>query len=302
MVNYGSLILDEVENAKLFSDCLHKKGLGLVMDDEFLVYLKRKIGERLIISFDNTDLLLWGVRDSGIVRLLGLTLAIGIDNLAAGTSKLNQLAFKINNIANIALSLSQRSKSAFFIVLYSLSGSSVFRVTSPNDPLNLPNSTEVEENDMPMIIESFFGTALGSPGTKKPVNKSTSDWFHVWTRENLPTIYVKANIDGLILTKEGKPAILLETKRSFYETSNWEPYKDDSRNYYLQSSIAKKAGLNFWTIYHKKGIQVTDSSEVALFIISEIQLDKPNWISHERFNIAAVEVVKKLDDTCRDLK
>jgi len=45
------------------------------MDDEFLAYLKSKIGERLIISFDNTDLLLWGVRDSGIVKLLGLILS-----------------------------------------------------------------------------------------------------------------------------------------------------------------------------------------------------------------------------------
>lgn len=84
------------------------------MDDEFLAYLKSKIGERLIISFDNTDLLLWGVRDSGIVRLLGLILAIGIDNLEAGTTKLDQMAIKINHLANIALSLCENSKSAFF--------------------------------------------------------------------------------------------------------------------------------------------------------------------------------------------
>jgi hypothetical protein len=266
------------------------------MDDEFLTYLKSKIGDRLIISFENTDLLLWGVRDSGSVKLLGLTLAIGIDNLGMGTSQLNQLANKINNIANVAQSLSQRSNSVFFVVLYSLSGGSIFRVTNPKDPANLSNSKVVDEDRMPMTIEGFFGTSLGSPGTAKPVNKSTSDWFHVWTRANLPTIYVKANIDGLILTEESKPVILLETKRSFYETSNWQPYKDDSRNYYLQSLIAKKAGLNFWTVYHKKGIQVTDSSEVALFIIYEIQLDKPDWISHERLNITAAEVVKKIDD------
>jgi hypothetical protein len=268
------------------------------MDDEFLAYLKSKIGERLIISFDNTDLLLWGVRDSGIVRLLGLTLAIGIDNLEAGTTKLDQMAIKINYLANIALSLCENSISAFFIILYSLSGGSVFRVTNPEDPLNLPHSAEIEENKMPMTIEGFFGTNLGSFGTAKPVNKSTSDWFHVWTRANLPTIYVKANIDGLVLTKGGKPTILLETKRSFAETSNWQPYQADSRNYFLQDLFAKKAGLNFWTVYHKKGFQVTDSSETALFIISEICLDTPKWMSCSRFDITAAEVVKMLGKTC----
>jgi hypothetical protein len=273
---------------------------GFGVDDEFLIYLKGKIGKRLIVSFENIDLLLWGVRDSGSVRLLGLTLAIGINDLEAVANKLDQLANKADNIMKIALSLSRSSNAAFFIILYSLSGGSLFRVTNPKDPLNLSKSFEVEEDKMPETIEGFFDTNLGSIGTAKPVNKSTSDWFHVWTRANLPTDYVKANIDGLVLTEEGKPAILLETKRSFVESSIWRPYQADSRNYYLQDLLAKKTGLNFWTIYHRKGIPVSDASDVALFIVFDIALNKREWISCRQFNIKAAEVVKMLNETCKE--
>jgi hypothetical protein len=286
---------------KPFSLPCNRRGLGIKLDDEFLIYLKGKIGKRLIVSFENIDLLLWGNRYSGNVRLLGLTLAIGINDLEAVTeNKLDQLADKANIIMRKALSLSQRSKIPFFVILYSLSGGSLFRVTDPRNPLNLSQSFEVEENKMPATIEGFFNTNLVSTGTAKPVNKSTSDWFHDWTRVNLPTEYVKANIDGLVLTQEGKPAILMETKRSFAKPTNWQPYQADSRNYYLQDQLAKKTGLRFWTIYHEKGIPVKDNSDVVLFIVIDVALGKENWISCHRFDTNALKVAEMLEEACEE--
>ena len=277
-----------------------QKGFEATLDDEFLIYLKDKIGDRLIVSFENIDLLLWGVRDSGSVRLLGLTLAMGIEKPEAVTKQeLERLTNKAENIMQVALSVSKSSDAAFFIVLYPLLGGSSFRVTDLANPLSLEQSFVVEEDKMPSLVEGFFNTKLRSSGTAKQVNKSTSDWFHDWTRANLPTEYVKANIDGLVLNDEGKPTILLETKRSFFKPSVWEPYQADSRNYYLQGLLAKSTNLSFWTVYHEKGVSVKDVSDIALFIILDVALDKKDWINYRRFDTSAAEIVKMLGETCR---
>jgi hypothetical protein len=268
------------------------------MDDEFLTYLKGKVGERLTISFDYVDLLVWGARVNESVRLLGLTLTIGVSGVLS-PSKFEGIQMKIINIARIAQELARASKSVFFIVLYSISGDSVFVVTNPDDPLNLDAGKSVNENDMPKIIERFFNTNLGTAGTAKSVNKSTSDWFHVWTRSNLPTAYVKANIDGLILTEQGTPSILLETKRSFYETRRWQPFQTDGRNYLLQYLLAKKTDLDFWTVYHKKGLQVSDASDISLFLISGVNLEKADWLTYERLEIKAAKFVELIDEVCQ---
>lgn len=268
------------------------------MDDEFLIYLKAKLGERIITTVENADLLLWGVRDSDNVKLLGLTLTIGLEDNEI-ISRPVKLTNKTVSIIKIAQSISQSIDSVFFVIFYSLSGKFSFKIIPPKNPLDLSNNIEIEEGKMPKAIEDLFSTNLRDTGTAKPVNKSTSDWFHVWTRANLPRDYVKANIDGLIQNEKSKPVIFLETKRSYMKSSSWTPYQADSRNYYLQHLLAKRAGLNFWTIYHQKGISINDSSDVSLFIISKVSLSDTKWISYERFNIKAIEVLELLEKTCK---
>jgi hypothetical protein len=265
------------------------------MDDEFLTYLQAKVGERLISSFESIDLLLWGMRRTNDVNVLGLTLAVGVGKLAGITSDgLNELAKKSDVVLRKALLLAQRSGIPLFTVFYSLSGESLFRITETREPLNFSASMVVEENQMPGAIQSRFGTKSARVGTTKEVNKSTSDWFHVWARANLPTEYVKANVDGLVLTDIGGPSVLLETKRSFVRPASWNPYPQDSRNYYLQNALSKKTGMAFWTVYHKKGITVEDNSEVSLFVILDVNLSSGNWISYRRYDISASEVVNML--------
>lgn len=267
------------------------------LEDEFLLYLRNRINHSLIMSFDNTDLLLWGTRDNSGVKLLGLTLNVGVRNLQTIKDKLNSLENQMSNVMQAASLLSHRSHSTFFVIIYSLSGDSYFRVTDPRDPTNYSKSFEVQETKMPERIESFFKTKLGTMGTAKAVNRSTSDWFHVWARANLPREYVRANIDGLILDKKQEPSILLETKRSFYEVDSWEPWQADSRNYYLQHLLATKADLRFWTVYHKKGRTVDDETKIALFLISGISLDaEREWITYRRFNTRACEVLKMMNE------
>jgi len=267
------------------------------MEDEFLIYLKEKVGEHLIASFEHADLLLWGARDGDGVVLLGLTLAIGVQD-PANMKEISHLSKKVKDIMEIAFSLSKKSNSVFFTICYSISGSSLFRITNPKDPLNLMSSLVVDEKSTPAMIERLFMTNFGSTGTEKPVNKSTSDWFHRWTRANLPTQYVKANIDGLVLDQEAKPVILLETKRSFESSNTWRPYQADSRNYYLQNMISKKAALDFWAVYHVKGLPVDDSSDIALFIVTDVSLINQEWISYARSNVKARKVIELIQKRC----
>lgn len=265
------------------------------MEDEFLVYMKDKINDRLIMSFDHTDLLLWGKRTDDSVELLGLTLNIGVKEPKTFRSKQDEFDDRVNNVLQVVSLISQRSSSPFFIIVYSTAGGSSFRVTNPSDPLNWSKSLEVDEGIMSAFIQKFFKTTLESKGTSKPVNRTTSDWFHDWARENLPEEYVRTNIDGLILDKKKNPSILLETKRSFQDPYSWKPYKEDSRNYYLQYLLATKSDLSFWAVYHKKGEPVDDETKIALFLISGVSLNvKNNWITYNRSNTDASEVTEKV--------
>lgn len=264
------------------------------MEDEFLLYLKRKIKSRLIMSFNNTDLLVWGSRGDDGVKLLGLTLNIGVRNW----ERVNDVIAdnRVINAMQVASSLSRSSHSTFFAIVYSQSGANVFRVTDPKDPTNWSKSFSVKEAEMPKLIQRFFKTNLQTRGTLKPVNRATSDWFHDWARGNLPREYVRINIDGLILDKSEKPNILLETKRSiYYDVDSWQPWRDDARNYYLQHLLATKADLRFWTVYHEKGEVVTDRTRVAVFIISKVSLDKEDkWIAFSCVKTNASDVSKNM--------
>lgn len=265
------------------------------MQDEFLLYLKDNLQRRLIISFNSTDLLLWGVRKRSRVELLGLTLNVGVESLRTITGDLNDSW--TTRVMQVASSLSYNSDSTFFAIAYSLSGDDYFRVTDPKDSTNWSKSSKVKETEMPELIQTFFKTKLGIRGTAKAVNKETSDWFHDWARANLPRDYVRTNIDGLVLDKKQRPNLLLETKRSFYEADSWKPWKADARNYYLQHLLATKANLEFWTVYHKKGRIVTDRTEVALFVISDVSLDTENrWIIYHRLNTNASNVLNKINE------
>ena len=125
----------------------------------------------------------------------------------------------------------------FFVILYPTVGTTPhFFVTNPDDQSSSLKLMIVEQNEMANVIQSFFNTNLSSRGTGKAVNRATSDFFHEWARENVPYEYVRVNLDGLILDKNYKPTILLETKRSFYQLNRWRPFRADARNYYLQSS------------------------------------------------------------------
>lgn len=266
------------------------------LEDEFLAYLKAKMKDRLIMSFDNTDLLLWGARKNNEVKLLGLTLNIGTKNLRTIKGKIADPKNKVDKIMRTAYSLSNASNSTFFGIVYSLSGDDYFIVTDPRSPLDWTKSLEVEETEMPSLIQNFFKTKLGTVGTTKAVNKATSDWFHVWARANLPLEYVRVNLDGLILNKDQRPKILLETKRSFYSVDSWLPWEADSRNYYLQNLFATNSGLGFWTVYHKKGMEVNDETRITLFMISAVSLDADRWITYHRVVTEACKVLKLADE------
>jgi hypothetical protein len=148
---------------------------------------------------------------------------------------------------------------------------------------------------MPNFIQKIFQTNLKRMGTLKEINKSISDWFQQWARANLPSEYVRTNIDGLIISDKGNPKILLETKRSSYALERWLPFDADSRNYYLQHIFTKDTDLQFWTVYHIKGAKISDEEKIALFTISNVDLKVASWIDYEKTILEARNVLLKVD-------
>jgi len=262
-----------------------------ITEDEFLIYLRSKLQEDLITSFDNTDVLVWGTRQNEDVKLLGLTLNIGVRSLPDSSYTADSRTAHAMQIAHV---LGQMSHSAFFAIAYPLLNNNSFRVTNPVDPLDWSKSSIVKGVEMPKLIQQFFNTDLHIAGTAKPVNKGTSDWFHQWARANLPREYVRTNIDGLLLDDKGMPHILLETKRSSFSLDSWQPWQNDARNYYLQQLLATKVGLKFWTVYHIKGEEVIDQTEVTLFEISDVFLDgRSNWVIFRRTKTKVSDLLKR---------
>lgn len=264
------------------------------MEDEFLFYLENKLADLLIASFDNVDVLAWGVRSDKDVELLGVTVNIGVRHLQDVDHATDK---RILRVIQSAYLLSQKSRSALFTIVYPRFGDDCFKVTNPDDPLNWFRSIVVRETEMPNLIQKFFGTNLNTAGTVKPVNKATSDWFHVWARINLPREYVRTNIDGLWLDNKRRPRILLETKRSSYTLDSWDPrmWQQDSRNYCLQHHLANRAGLKFWTVYHIKGEDVREQTHVTLFEVFDVFLDgRSDWICFRRTKTTAEDLLRKM--------
>jgi hypothetical protein len=262
------------------------------VEDEFLFYLKNNVQDRLIASFDNTDLLLWGSRKNNDVQLLGVTINIGVRDLQT----IDYMSDKrVAEAMTTGFLLSQMSHSAFFAIVYPFSGTGDFKVTSTDDPTNWSKSLIVEQAVMPKLIQQSFHTDFRAVGTAKPVNKTTSDWFHDWARVNLPLEYIRTNIDGLLSSDNGRLSIILETKRSFFAVDSWRPYKNDARNYFLQRLLATDAGLKFWTVYHVKG-QVEDRTGISLFEIFDVFLDgRTDWIGYKRTEMKASDFLGKIN-------
>lgn len=68
---------------------------------------------------------------------------------------------------------------------------------------------------------------IGKSQNLKPLNKSFTDFFHMWARSNMKGF--QNDIDSFLSTSKG--TYMLELKRPKESVSTWRPYKADTHNY-----------------------------------------------------------------------
>lgn len=107
---------------------------------------------------------------------------------------------------------------------------------------------------MPELSELFksFGLPVSNTRTAKYLNDRTSSAYHNWQRSSLGTALTVSDIDLWRLSNTGKPEIVFELKRSYYDLKRWQPFPDDYRNFRLISNFCNKAGFEFKIIYNQR--------------------------------------------------
>jgi len=251
--------------------------------DNLLQYLRNHFKDRLIISGEIGDLLIWGERTQNGVRLLGLSCNVAA-NIRPGQKQLRQL---LDSGTAIAASIGV----PIMRIVYPLD-----LITNPQATLRINNQV-VNKVDAPAIIQGLLGTRYNVFGTSKDVNKQINDVFHEWARAQLPKDYVRNDIDAILLTPEYELRDILEIKRSpSRKPDKWTPYVEDIRNYYMGDLLAKRAGMRFITLNHpNKFVPVNDDTTVGIHFIQRVILNPEN-IQSTRTLVQAREVIDFLDN------
>ncbi|MCG7856695.1 hypothetical protein MD537_06945 [Flavihumibacter sediminis] len=104
-------------------------------------------------------------------------------------------------------------------------------------------------------LSSLFGSfrlPVSNTRTAKYLNDKTSSAYHKWQRSSLGAALTVSDIDLWRLSKTGKPEIVFELKRSYYDLGSWKPFTDDYRNFKLISNLCNMAGMQFKIIYNQR--------------------------------------------------
>ncbi len=251
--------------------------------DNLLRYLHNHFSDRLAVSGETGDLLIWGERITNGVRLLGLSFNI---SAAARTTQ---------GHGDLLLSCGKYIASKINLPMMHI----VYPPDLQPNPAAtlLINGQRVGKNNAQSIIQALLDTRQTILGTAKDVNKRTNDAFQDWARENLPRDYVRNDIDAILLTQAHEPLELIEVKRSTQvPPTRWAPYAADARNYYMGDLLARRAGLKFITLNHaNKDVSVDDGTTVGVHFIQGVSLN-PDQIRSRKILVNAKELVEMFQE------
>jgi hypothetical protein len=108
----------------------------------------------------------------------------------------------------------------------------------------------------------------------KAVNAATANEFHVWQRANLPGSIVMQDLDawGIVASdaSTAEPTALLELKRSSFEPERWRPFEADRPNFSSMFELARRAEIPFYIVYFQKGVTITDTTKLHVFLLTQI--------------------------------
>jgi hypothetical protein len=125
----------------------------------------------------------------------------------------------------------------------------------------------------------------------KGLNEYSSNEFHRWQRNNLPTSVVIQDIDAwlIFVEEQDRPKVLLELKRSFIPPQSWTPFEADAPNYRALIRLAQRASLPLRVVYWQKGIEFVEDTPIAIWTPA---LDYEGVVRHEGPRMATPAVIR----------
>ena len=98
------------------------------------------------------------------------------------------------------------------------------------------------------VFENFDPALIGNSSYLKPLNRSFTDFFHLWSRQKMKGFV--NDIDAFIKNAQG--VHMLELKRPKEKTTTWKPYRADSVNYLQFANFCSQLGYKLTNIAYSE--------------------------------------------------
>ena len=112
-------------------------------------------------------------------------------------------------------------------------------------------------------FEKFDPALIGTPSYLKPLNRSFTDFFHLWARQNMKGF--QNDIDAYI--NHNEKIYMLELKRPKEIANTWKPYSADSSNYLQFSRLCSDHN------YQLINIAYTEAQPGKMKIFKDVTFD-----------------------------
>ena len=115
-------------------------------------------------------------------------------------------------------------------------------------------------------FENFDPALIGKSIYLKPLNRSFTDFFHLWSRQNMKGF--ANDIDVFIKNAEG--VHMLELKRPKEKTNTWRPYRADSVNYLQFANFCSQLD------YKLTNLAYSEAEPGKIKVFKDVTLESPN--------------------------
>lgn len=183
--------------------------------------------------------------------------------LAVGLKKGELLSNNTYEIRDLLLQLSNRSGVPMVTVIFRTDIDTISEVFFS---IGTNKYKKITLLDLAGILKEFRLPVSNYP-TEKAINDKSSSAYQNWQRENLGNKIVAVDIDLFKVNANGDILRFYELKRSYYDFSQWVPFKVDYNNFKAMSKLANKVGIEFDIVYNirTKEPWYDDISRVNIF-------------------------------------
>lgn len=276
--------------------------------DELLEYLQSRDPAHIVLGKDDCNLLILGDGSGSFTQVKALLLTVGYPGSFGGDVERSAADLRavwngdadFARLAGASRVLAERSALPLLLAGYEArpryTGTGRLTMNFLAKSVLPPGEMRLyEDRDFARWLYAAMGSSFGDAGSVKPKNRWVADAFHAWSRENLSAFLVKQDFDAVYLS--AARWALVEVKRSRVGgITGWRPYREDVRNYDIQSRFAKMIGAPFYTFHHEGG-ECDDDTPVGCYEVLDVDPREQGsgWMRFRRTVRRAGELLELLE-------